>query len=417
MGFADFLRPKWRSSNPDARRAAVEQLSSQETLAHVAASDELAAIRQLAVQRLNEQHALFSAATTDSDPLVRRAAVERLTDQHALAVVLDRESDARVLAEAVARVKDQWLLLQVLRSAKTRFVWEAALAGITNESMLVIVVYEHPDANMRESAASRIVTEAEHIRFVQSHRDSRVRLIAARAIHDQPTLVRLAINDLDADVRAETVERIEDQDVLVYVVNHEADDWVRVRALRTLREPLRVLDLAKRHQPHILCEELLRAIPESVREQIVVEPQWDIHARVCALGMLSASRVRAMGVLPSTLTNAFLRSAFPWFSRDAFPLESQIRNIALLPVVTEVLTNSIDVVADHILDMLRYACESELSEKQELETVYDVRDCGGSGFLDFSHGRWVTRTFRAPLDELQEIASAELTRRHGLERS
>ena len=80
MSIADWFRPKWKHSDPDVRRKAVEALADQLELADIAKNDEYSWVRQVAVGRVTNQSLLADIAKSDQNSAVREAAVERMTD-------------------------------------------------------------------------------------------------------------------------------------------------------------------------------------------------------------------------------------------------------------------------------------------------------------------------------------------------
>ena len=80
MSWMDLLRPKWKHSNSFVRLAAVGKMTSQATLAKIAASDSESTVRIAAVYRLTDQDRLAEVARTNNDKEARYAALENMTD-------------------------------------------------------------------------------------------------------------------------------------------------------------------------------------------------------------------------------------------------------------------------------------------------------------------------------------------------
>jgi hypothetical protein len=95
------------SEIPEARKAAVQNLTSQAVLAKSATEDQLAQIRSAAVVKLTDQTALAKVAVGDKDFAIRLEAVAKLTDQAVLAKIAAEDKDLSVRRDAQRRLA--WL--------------------------------------------------------------------------------------------------------------------------------------------------------------------------------------------------------------------------------------------------------------------------------------------------------------------
>lgn len=124
MSFFDRFRSKWKSADPEVRRAAVAGLKDQD--------------------------ALELLAETDPEESVRRAAIERLTDQEALARIAMKDTPWAVAA--MERLSEPALVRSVALTAERRDVRELAIERIDDGMTLHRISTSDTDAGLRLKA-------------------------------------------------------------------------------------------------------------------------------------------------------------------------------------------------------------------------------------------------------------------------
>jgi len=94
----------WTSNSPDARKAAVNKLTSQEALATIARGDSDTGVQQAAMRRLTSQEVLEGIAKKNSKSRVRESAVWKLTSQDVLEEIAQNDTDREVRQSATKRL-------------------------------------------------------------------------------------------------------------------------------------------------------------------------------------------------------------------------------------------------------------------------------------------------------------------------
>src|SRR5437868_15021222 len=79
MDVLDYIRPRWRRSDPDVRAAAVREMGAaeQRRLEAIARSDPNARVRRIAIKKLDDAEALDALAARETDEDLRAFATER----------------------------------------------------------------------------------------------------------------------------------------------------------------------------------------------------------------------------------------------------------------------------------------------------------------------------------------------------
>lgn len=166
MGLFDFLKPKWKSKNPEVRLAAVGVMGAKElgTLKDLAAADE--------------------------DRRVRLAALERIDDRESLEELAGRALGPEVLP--VVRAKIDRLLCEAALGGVESAGIEAALARIEDLTLVERLAAQAPTPALRVIAVERIVDQEALCRIVEKNCGKEPARVALVKIHAEPLLARIA---------------------------------------------------------------------------------------------------------------------------------------------------------------------------------------------------------------------------------
>ena len=113
MGFTDFFKKEYQSSDPEARLKAVESLDDPRILARLAREDTSPRVRTAAVKRLTDQALLAEVALGGKEIDARLAAVERIESQEKLAEIIKIRRNLRLMGACFAKITDKKLLERI----------------------------------------------------------------------------------------------------------------------------------------------------------------------------------------------------------------------------------------------------------------------------------------------------------------
>ena len=128
MPLSDLLKPMWKHSNPDVRKAKIEKTDDQNILMSVVNSDNNPEVRKTAVKRVTHQHTLFCCAIYDKDNNVRIAAMERITDHEFIVRLAKSAFQGNIVVQlaTINRINDQDILAAVAKEDENSDVRKAA---------------------------------------------------------------------------------------------------------------------------------------------------------------------------------------------------------------------------------------------------------------------------------------------------
>jgi hypothetical protein len=212
MALLDRFRrpPQWKSDDPLARIAGVEELplDQQDVLVAIAREDGDSRVRRAAVRKIIDPALVADVAQTDRDESVREEAVSILRD---LALgVFENTTEAESLA-ALRLLQDVRDVMTVAESASLEAVWRAAIARLDDPKALATV------ARRASLPAARVE--------------------ALQRLSDPAEIVAVALKSEHKDVAIAAVERITDRESLK-AVSAKAAAKVAARRARVLLESL-----------------------------------------------------------------------------------------------------------------------------------------------------------------------------------
>ena len=191
MSIADWVRPRWKHPNPDIRLAAVDRVSDQSVLDHIAKNDPNEGVRQAANARLTSVRAqaeaqLANIARNHKNYRSRRAAVECLTDQSVLADIARNDRDHALRSVALKRLTDPNALVDLAMNATDNDsggsggLW--ALERVTGQDALIGIARNAKNRRVRWAALKRVTDQsltadiAQDIRLADQAREHRQKL-------------------------------------------------------------------------------------------------------------------------------------------------------------------------------------------------------------------------------------------------
>jgi hypothetical protein len=226
MAISDWIKPKWKHSDPEVR---------------------LAAVKRMGPEPENEER-LRALARTDADSRVRVAAVARIADEAFL-----REFAASP-GECPARI-----------AARERLV------GIDRRLAL-----ESTDPEIQRAALSRLTDEDSLFEIARTAADPEIRFLAAERISDAERLCALTGQNCGPRVGLAVVDRLESEDLLRRVAETASGKKIKRAArekLEALTGPSETPDAAERARVAGLCErmEALSDFVDPLRLRVEIE--------------------------------------------------------------------------------------------------------------------------------------------------
>jgi hypothetical protein len=184
MSLLDSFKPKWKHSDPNVRREAIEKVTEQKILYKIVFNDENADVRKAAFEKITDQDVLSAIARNDENADVRKAAIEKVTDQDVLSEIAkyDENEDVR----------------------------KAAFEKVTNKKPLYKII-------------------------AQYNKNADVRKAAVKKVTNKKVLSEIAKYDENVDVRKAAIEKVTDQDVLSVIARNDENEDVRKAAVRRTR--------------------------------------------------------------------------------------------------------------------------------------------------------------------------------------
>jgi hypothetical protein len=260
MAIFDFLKPRWKHSDPEVRRSAVKEI--------------------------DDQQVLYGLSVFDPDYSVRRAAMERLSDPRRLkAVVCGYGKDEDLCELAWDSLTDQSVLAEIVGTmTHQESCWQRALGKITDQSVIPGIVAnltKRTDSSLREVREAVLgcaTDESVILQIAQEGLDlaSRVRVHAQLGLKDRdedsrgvdlPQLLsflwEVAQRLHDRDARDEIVERVYEE------ARRNEGAVVAIQELRRQKDRQRLDELKK-----FALQQLSRGDCSAAREFVFETDDW-----------------------------------------------------------------------------------------------------------------------------------------------
>jgi len=152
-----FFKPKWQSSNPDARIRAVVRLSDSdpdrnEIISRIALEDQSAQVRKAAIERLDSLELLLRVYRHDQTEENRQTAATRTCDL--LLEKRDIADDQR--RDAILSISSPDILTRFILKADNSILQETALDQINQDEHLITLLLNSNKVQLRCKAAEKI---------------------------------------------------------------------------------------------------------------------------------------------------------------------------------------------------------------------------------------------------------------------
>jgi len=219
MGLLDLFRPKWKHSNPEVRKLAIEKINDRQLLAQIAVIDTDGEVRKAAISKIEDQNTLIQIAKNASDEDVRVAAAERFgalslygKDEKAVAAAFSVlvEIGGRPAIQTihdVIRQRDWWAKWEAIDALKhlgdpagipalkealldsdgrTRSRAVAAMQELGYSGIFLSVTGDDEDYVQIAGEAPRDPEAMQFIETAIAHKSNKVRCLALRSLSPMP---------------------------------------------------------------------------------------------------------------------------------------------------------------------------------------------------------------------------------------
>ncbi len=113
MGLSDLFKPKWKHSDPEVRKEAIEKINDQAILAEIARMDNAKDVRLEALKKLESQVILAEIAVMDNDGFLCEVAIRKLIDQDAIELVARTAKQSHIRDLAFAEIRNATLRSEI----------------------------------------------------------------------------------------------------------------------------------------------------------------------------------------------------------------------------------------------------------------------------------------------------------------
>lgn len=232
MAFTDLFKPKYKHSDRNVRKQAVQELTDENILTEIAYNDESGSVRHEAVKKITNQKVLIDILKTDRDKWVCFGAVEKITDITVLSDVAENHFDDDVRLKAAIKSNNEKVLMELL------------------------LKYEDVTYTMKEEYldALKLITDEDKItKIANQARNKRLRIESINRITNQDTLMDIAVYDKDSKIREKATQKIEDKELLSEKIKEK-------ERIEKEREKYYNVDLAKNNEYHYNRENAIKKI-------------------------------------------------------------------------------------------------------------------------------------------------------------
>jgi hypothetical protein len=226
------------AENLDQARQALDQISIQANLLHIAAHSKHESIRKNAVKKVTDERELARLSIESVDEAVRRTAIRLISDETLLKRVATSAADRRVRNMAIYRINDQQVLAEIARTNAVtqadRRVIRAAIQKLEGDTILTELVMTKNAFPAQRLALDRIGNEGYLAWIAAKHRDPRIRALALTGVSDQSFLSDIAIADKDPLVRTSAIQQLRDVPALKAIASANHDQTLRITAIEQI---------------------------------------------------------------------------------------------------------------------------------------------------------------------------------------
>lgn len=143
MGFMDIFKPKYKSSNVEVRKKAVNKLTDSKILSEIALTDEEDEIRRIAIENpnLNDDNLFMKIIENNEDWHILDSALQKISDEKLLADLAKNNSDWRIRRDAVKKIEDETIITDIAKNPSEYYpVRLVAIEKISDQSVLTDIV-------------------------------------------------------------------------------------------------------------------------------------------------------------------------------------------------------------------------------------------------------------------------------------
>ena len=196
MAIFDFIKPKWKHSDPRVRLQAVREMEpdATERLQKIAITDLDIRVRVEAVQKITDEHLLIDFAASTGDSPVIEAARNQLN---------------ALYQESLFRVTDSNTRKRILKK-------------LDDEEVLTLIAEEIDDPEIRMAAAGKIRAPERLCRIAESHCGLKTGLSIVSRLDDPDHLKRVARKATNKKVRKQAEEKLAETATEVHLPEVEA---------------------------------------------------------------------------------------------------------------------------------------------------------------------------------------------------
>jgi hypothetical protein len=319
----DFIRPKWKNSNPKVRLDSVRNLTDESALAYVARNDSATYVRLEAAEKLSDQTKVQSIyveiANSTFDPLGYRVrAIMGITDQNVLFRIAKQDVVPGLSLAAADQMSDP-SLAQVIYSHIVSTKWkiidpeaiQSAIDKLTDQAILAELALSKLSEYIRLRAAERLVDaklkQSVYSNVVKTARKGIINIISEggvdvipllRKITDQSYLADIARNASNDELRLEAAKMLSDKvlasSVFAHLVKTAKEKSVRVGAIEEISDQSILVDLAMCiNNAHLVFIVTKRITDQSLLTEIV-KSAMPLSLRIAAVKLITKDEMREL---------------------------------------------------------------------------------------------------------------------------
>lgn len=179
MRLSNFIKPRYKHSNPKVRLVEVKNFSSEQlaALSEVALKDTDSAIRKVAIQKINSIEILLKIIEIESDSENKKIAIN---SYHSEAVKLIKKAESlKDIENHFNKISDEKVFEDILFNAKSEEIRFAALKKVSKENAIVKVAINENSKKIAMAALEKITKESAYIDLMHSAKLSSIRSAAS----------------------------------------------------------------------------------------------------------------------------------------------------------------------------------------------------------------------------------------------
>ena len=257
MNLKDLFLPKWKHSNLEVRKKAIEALIDTTILSKIAKTDTDLDVRKQAKEKCDylKQVELWDNAK-GKDEYQRKNIVQQIKDITILFKILKTERNWIVREAIVKKVYDQDILKYAALKDNNWQVRVKAINKLEDQNLIFEIVQSETDAQIRAEAVSRLNNPEIVFQIYKNDNDERVRIEAIKKNSNQDSLLKIVLNDESLYCKKEAIKNISDQNIIGSIILSSLDIEIKKYASKMMTVS----------NQQLIREILDKDIPQSVKE-------------------------------------------------------------------------------------------------------------------------------------------------------